>query len=577
MSGRGRCNDATNGRGFMVVAQSILQQVSPAERLDAIGELVSVICGMARRTNVVSAVSCKTLQAAFQRERDSLDLGEWYQTLLAANSPSHRRRAGCYYTPPAWVERLVDASLGPLLARIVELPGAVSRILSLRIIDPACGSGRFLVAVAERLKQALRTCGAELNAELLQHLVEHCLHGRDIDLNAVALCRYEIRRALGEPGALATGVLVSNDTTPGAYASGSPLIRCADSLTSDLPRGAFDLVIGNPPFVNVIDGGLSPQLKERLLVDSPELAGTADLAFHFVRLSDELATLAGVVALVLPRTFLNAPAAERLRARLNHERPPSFIGLSSVDGDIRGAATYLCAVVLGGSDSCRVEFGEQHFTAKWTEEADTQANWWRAARQLADPHSKAGITGERLGDHFEITASMTTGEAYAIRDVLHDAATGPGWRLITSRLIDPDHCRWGEVECRYLGHSRQYPRLSQSDALPASLQRRLLAARRPKLMLSGLCRRFEAYLDANGTDIGAVSTFVIYHPQDDVDALMRLRDWLHGAEANTWLRDELGAASVGHGYMTLKKRVLRELPLPWLGASVELAISEHGP
>ena len=109
------------------------------------------------------------------------------------------RELGAYYTP----SDLVDFALGISLDRLVEdrckgLVGndAEAAILDLRVIDPACGSGAFLVAVIDRLALALcdvRCDGQQPTEQQLararRDVLQNCIYGIDVDPFAVELCK----------------------------------------------------------------------------------------------------------------------------------------------------------------------------------------------------------------------------------------------------------------------------------------------------------------------------------------------------------------------------------------------------
>src|SRR5205807_1806219 len=75
---------------------------------------------------------------------------------------SDRKTTGSYYTPPELVNELVESALVPVLkdrlAAVEKIKNQKSKIenstaalLSLKIIDPACGSGHMLLAAARRV------------------------------------------------------------------------------------------------------------------------------------------------------------------------------------------------------------------------------------------------------------------------------------------------------------------------------------------------------------------------------------------------------------------------------------------
>ncbi len=80
------------------------------------------------------------------------------------------------------------------------------------MLDPACGDGRFLAAAAGRIARRFGAVPAG------------CLHGIDIDPDAVAAARARLGREAE--------------------------IGSADALTAPLPPESFDVVVGNPPFLN---------------------------------------------------------------------------------------------------------------------------------------------------------------------------------------------------------------------------------------------------------------------------------------------------------------------------------------
>ncbi|MBC7252701.1 MAG: N-6 DNA methylase [Actinobacteria bacterium] len=148
---------------------------------------------------------------------------------------TERKATGSYYTPPELVNELVKSALEPVLAgRLAGTRGREERekaILDIKVCDPACGSGHFLLAAARRLGKELarvRTGDEEPAPEevrsAVREVIGHCIYGVDKNPLAVDLCKV----ALWIEG----------------HAEGRPLtfldhrIRCGDSLV-----GVFDLKV----------------------------------------------------------------------------------------------------------------------------------------------------------------------------------------------------------------------------------------------------------------------------------------------------------------------------------------------
>jgi hypothetical protein len=104
-----------------------------------------------------------------------------------------RKLSGSYYTPDSLVQALLDSALEPVIAqRRAERPDdEAAAILSISVIDPAVGSGHFLLAAARRLAAQLARAraqgqpGATEHRRALREVVSHCLFG--VDRNPMAL------------------------------------------------------------------------------------------------------------------------------------------------------------------------------------------------------------------------------------------------------------------------------------------------------------------------------------------------------------------------------------------------------
>ena len=135
-----------------------------------------------------------------------------------------RKTSGSYYTPDGLVKHLLDSTLDPVLdaaeARTIDDPS--SEILKLSIVDPACGSGHFLLGAARRAAARIakhRSPGAPSQDEFqhaLREVVSHCIYGVDRNPMAVELCKVALWIEALEPGKPLT-FLDSH-------------IRCGDSL-----------------------------------------------------------------------------------------------------------------------------------------------------------------------------------------------------------------------------------------------------------------------------------------------------------------------------------------------------------
>ena len=119
-----------------------------------------------------------------------------------------RKTSGSYYTPDSLVQVLLDSALEPVIADTIaknpEKP--IEALLELSVVDPACGSGHFLLAAARRLAahvarlQAAGTPSAAQYRHALRQVVGRCIYGVDLNPMAVELCRVSLWMEAVDPG-----------------------------------------------------------------------------------------------------------------------------------------------------------------------------------------------------------------------------------------------------------------------------------------------------------------------------------------------------------------------------------------
>jgi len=124
-----------------------------------------------------------------------------------------RKTSGSFYTPTTLVDCLLDSALDPVLDdhirnhKALGYPSAEAAILSLKVCDPACGSGHFLIAAAQRTARRLAQLRAgddEPAPDQLRHalreVISHCIYAVDINPMSVELCRVALWLEAVEPG-----------------------------------------------------------------------------------------------------------------------------------------------------------------------------------------------------------------------------------------------------------------------------------------------------------------------------------------------------------------------------------------
>src|SRR5258708_4237274 len=175
-------------------------------------------------------------------------LGQRHERGLAQHEKGTRKSRGIYYTPDHVVRFMVEETMAPLFDEVTRREAA-----GLRVLDPACGSGSFLLVAYEHLLAWYEARARRLTARERVEILENHLFGVDLDERAIAITKLTLAlRALqgsvGEPRAPSCPELDAN------IRRGNSLVHRDFDYPKAFPeafeRGGFDVVLGNPPYVS---------------------------------------------------------------------------------------------------------------------------------------------------------------------------------------------------------------------------------------------------------------------------------------------------------------------------------------
>lgn len=205
----------------------------------------------------------------------------WYEATL----PTHERKLrGHYSTPPLLVERILDACN--------YLP--TNNLTHLRVLDPACGSGNFLLGAASRLLASAQRWSK--SSREYRAILQRNLWGLDPDPVACCMAQMNLHTMLTPPLEIKRGAKLSLH------------IHQADALA--IPWEAYqgiDLFLANPPYLATKNNDLSNY--------GPH-SGQADSYLFFLNLALRVVRPGGWLCLVLPDALLARINAANERSKL---------------------------------------------------------------------------------------------------------------------------------------------------------------------------------------------------------------------------------------------------------------------
>lgn len=273
--------------------------------------------------------------------------------------PEVRKAGGVYYTPKYIVEYIVDNTVGKLIEG--KTPEEIAEI---KILDPACGSGSFLLGAYQKLidyhikyytehpAEAGRSTlfpdliidpdgSHRLSITKKAEILQNNIYGVDIDPQAVevSMMSLYIKALEGERTlpqnkellpSLASNIKCGNSLIGYDFFEQQTLIEDEErerinpfdwnskkaGFGDIMEKGGFDCVIGNPPYFNIDDTWGKGDARQRYIKHRyySVYNDKTDILFYFLMKAVELSK--GEIGVIVSRAFLEAYKADKLRSWL---------------------------------------------------------------------------------------------------------------------------------------------------------------------------------------------------------------------------------------------------------------------
>ncbi|MDO8750540.1 MAG: N-6 DNA methylase [Dehalococcoidia bacterium] len=303
-----------------------------------------------------------------------------------------RKGQGIFYTPSWVVEYIVDKTLGERLKGMEQEHGlhAIEKVRGLSVLDPACGSGSFLIKayhaladfyrrmnlaiVQEQTKLAEGFASADMfeRLERLSHLPQQVLdypqvilrehlYGVDLDAEAAEIATVNLTmqafadsRQKKLPKILNENIKVGNSLISGTEEQLKPYFGEAwvekrrfnweEEFPAVMERGGFDVVIGNPPYVRVDS---LPENDKKLWKKSfGSAVGKYDLYYLFIELGKRLLRQTGRLGYITPNRYCTNSTGQNLRQILLEEGSHVIVVSVSRIAVFADAANYPVITIL---------------------------------------------------------------------------------------------------------------------------------------------------------------------------------------------------------------------------------------
>ena len=472
-----------------VVASLELQVLPPSVlRADVLVRVAALLCVL--ETPVEPVTSLGAIHEEVLSREPVVDDGR----LVLRPGATSRKVAGSYFTPPSLVRWLLDRTLEPTLDE--KAPAQVA------VCDPSCGAGAFLVAATRKMSRRGLPPG-----EAVSRVV-----GVDTDQAALELARVCLWLELvesGQPVAMPLLRLFADDALLGDW---------TDRIRGD----GFDVVVGNPPFLNQLErltshgSGASSRLNA---LSEGVLRPYTDVSAVFLQRAAGWVRPGGRIGLVQPQSLLAARDAAGVRDYVARSCAMEAIWVSDVP--VFDAHVLTCAPVLrrDAAQGAVRRFAGPAFEELDSGPAPSLLGGWSflVAPALGIPEVSLSDEHGVLGDLADCTADFRD-QYYGLAPYVHEAPqalTAHLAPLVTSGLIDPAVSRWGSAPTRFLKRRWVAP-VIDLDALRTDEKLHRWALRRlvPKVLVGTQGKVIEAVADEEGLWLPSVPVITVVPAED---------------------------------------------------------------
>jgi len=306
-----------------------------------------------------------------------------------------RKKDGVFYTPSYITKYIVESTIGRLCIKkqkefgfheiIIDKSyhiksGKLSKkgkllykkledykdwLMSLKIVDPACGSGAFLNQALNYLIKEHNFI-IEFQAELDKGqislfnietaVLENNLYGVDINEESVEIAKLSLWLRTAKKGrklsVLSKNIKCGNSLVADPEIVGNKAFNWQEEFPDVFDKGGFDVVIGNPPYLRV--QGLRENFEtESIFYETffKSATGRFDIYVLFMEQSLKLINKGGVISFILPHKFLVGEYGKGIRGLFKQNKSVNSILHFGSELVFKDASTYTCIINLSHANS----------------------------------------------------------------------------------------------------------------------------------------------------------------------------------------------------------------------------------
>ena len=361
----------------------------------------------------------------------------------------------------------------------------------------------------------------------------------------------------------------------GIFASWNPYDQNATSPFFDAEwmfgiKDGFDIVIGNPPYIDSeIMTKVMPKKRELYASLYETAKGNWDIYVLFFEFALKNQRAGGTTAFIVPNKIVSIEYAASIRDYIS--KNAYFISLRDYSRvSVFDASVYPCTLIFTKTKTEALEIAKMKEIDEILYSCNidnnlffSQNNWniWLGTPREVSLLTKMIEKSEWLiKDKYDIVAAATVSEAYIIKELLKDdSCSSNQFKLINSGTINKYMSLWGKKDTKYIKGSYAKPIVEKKD-LKLKLPNRYRLAESEKLIIASMTKVLEVFYD-DGKYLAGKSTTCILQKEANF-GLKFLLGVLNSKLESFWLIKKYNSQAMSGEAIGISTSVIQSLPIP---------------
>ncbi|OGY43412.1 MAG: hypothetical protein A2729_04545 [Candidatus Buchananbacteria bacterium RIFCSPHIGHO2_01_FULL_39_14] len=522
-------------------------------------------------------------------------LGSIYEQYLgqiqeSEKNKSKRKSQGIYYTPRYIVDYIVKNTLGELLKGKSGFEAS-----KIKILDPACGSGSFLIKAFEVIDNHIQRENNQINAQKFTNYARKVailtanIYGVDLDEEAVEIAQLNLLLKVLEQREKLPN-LGHNIENGNSLISGEPKelekyfgkgwkakkpFNWEEKFSGVFKQGGFDVIIGNPPYIDSEEMVKNDKNFRIYCTEFYEGAkGNWDIFCIFVEKALNLLRVGGYLGMIIPNKILSADYADSVRKMIEEYSVVSINDYSGIK--VFGASVYPIVLIIQklkpiqdhkiivnsytiDKEVIKIEDSKKISQTMLKE----YKNSWSPIFNYSENENfidRITKSSQRLKEICDIHGAATVNEAYELKKIvknLKDEDKDEYFKFINTGTIDRYTSLWDHQKTQYIKASYLRPVVIKKK-LRELLPNRYLDSTKSKLIVAGMTKKMECFFDERGEYLAGKSTTIIENNKLDLKFILAL---LNSKLLTFIFKNIFKSLSLQGGYLRIGAPQIKELPV----------------